>query len=59
MIRYFLLISAAVVAFNLGSNDLPTVLGTFTTSQIIYIIGAIFYAWELIYTEIGFQKHYL
>lgn len=42
MIRYFLLISAAVVAFNLGSNDLPTVLGTFTTSQIIYIIGAIF-----------------
>jgi len=42
MIRYLLLISAGVVAFNLGSNDLPTVLGTFTTSQIIYIIGAIF-----------------
>ncbi|AIJ05697.1 phosphate transporter [Methanocaldococcus bathoardescens] len=42
MIKYLLLISAGVVAFNLGSNDLPTVLGTFTTSQIIYIIGAIF-----------------
>ena len=42
MIKYFLLISAGVVAFNLGSNDLPTVLGTFTTSQIIYITGAIF-----------------
>jgi len=42
IIRYLLLISAGIVAFNLGSNDLPTVLGTFTTSQIIYIIGAIF-----------------
>ncbi|ACV25230.1 inorganic phosphate transporter [Methanocaldococcus fervens] len=42
IIRYLLLISAGVVAFNLGSNDLPTVLGTFTTSQIIYTIGAIF-----------------
>ncbi|XRO74759.1 inorganic phosphate transporter [Methanocaldococcus sp. 28A] len=42
MIKCLLLISAGVVAFNLGSNDLPTVLGTFTTSQIIYVIGAIF-----------------
>ncbi|WP_457613496.1 inorganic phosphate transporter [Methanocaldococcus sp.] len=42
MTRVLLLLSAAIVAFNLGSNDLPTILGTWTTSQSIFLIGAIF-----------------
>ncbi|WP_456416227.1 anion permease [Methanocaldococcus sp.] len=42
IMRTLLLLSAGIVAFNLGSNDLPTILGTFTTSQTIYLIGAVF-----------------
>ncbi|CAB3288463.1 putative low-affinity inorganic phosphate transporter [Methanocaldococcus lauensis] len=42
IIRTLLLLTSGIIAFNLGSNDLPTILGTFTTSQTIYLIGAVF-----------------
>ncbi|WP_423792915.1 inorganic phosphate transporter [Methanocaldococcus indicus] len=42
IIKILLILSSGIVAFNLGSNDLPTILGVFTTSLKYHLIGAVF-----------------
>ncbi len=40
-IKIMLLLSSGLIAFNLGSNDLPTILGLYTTSLTLYLIGGL------------------
>jgi PiT family inorganic phosphate transporter len=40
-LKYGLIFSGGLIAYNLGSNDLPTVLGTISNELSIFVVGAI------------------
>jgi len=42
LLRYGLLLSGGIVAFNLGANDLPTALGSVTNNTNMFLIGGFF-----------------
>jgi len=41
LLRYGLILSGGLIAYNLGSNDLPTALGAVTNSSYVFLMGGI------------------